>query len=54
MADWIPGISQLKSGFQLIWGDVEGAAETQKNFLKQCPIVSQVNNNTSFFILLFN
>lgn len=44
MGDWIPGISQLKSGFQLICGDIEGAFETQANFLRQCPIVSQVTS----------
>jgi hypothetical protein len=42
MADWIPGISQLKSGFQLLCLDPKGALETQKKFVKQCPVVSQV------------
>ena len=42
MTDWIPGISQLKSGFQLICGNPKGAWETQKNFVKKCPGVSHV------------
>jgi hypothetical protein len=40
----IPVVSQAKSGVQLICGDTEGAAQTQKDFLQQCPVVSQVNN----------
>lgn len=44
MADWIPGISQAKSLFQLICLDTEGAAKTQENFIRQCPVVSQVSN----------
>jgi hypothetical protein len=43
MADWIPGISQLKSGFQLLCLDPAGALKTQENFVKQCPGVSQVS-----------
>ena len=39
--DWIPGISQLKSVCQLVTGDAEGAARTQENFAKECPVVSQ-------------
>lgn len=39
--DWIPGVSQLKAGLQLLTGDVEGAARTTENFLRECPIVSQ-------------
>lgn len=42
--DWIPGVSQLKSAVQLITGDVEGAARTQENFAKECPVVSQVTS----------
>lgn len=38
----IPVVSQAKSGVQLICGDTDGAAETQKDFLQQCPVVSQV------------
>ena len=45
MADWIPGVSQLKSGFQLLCGDTKGAAKTQENFFRQCPGVSQVRGN---------
>jgi len=40
-ADWIPGVSQLKSICQLVTGDVEGAARTQENFVRECPVVSQ-------------
>lgn len=39
--DWIPVLSQAKSLVQAACGDVEGAKETQGNFLKTCPIVSQ-------------
>jgi hypothetical protein len=39
--DWIPILSQAKSLVQAACGDVEGARETQGNFLKTCPIVSQ-------------
>lgn len=42
--DWIPGISQIKSTFQLITGDFEGAAQTQENFIKTCPVVSQLTS----------
>lgn len=38
----IPVVSQAKSGVQLVFGDTDGAAETQKDFLQQCPGVSQV------------
>ncbi|CAF1157176.1 unnamed protein product [Didymodactylos carnosus] len=44
MADWIPGISQVKSLFQVACGDLKGAAKTQDNFIKQCPGVSQVTS----------
>jgi len=42
MTDWIPGVSQLKSIVQLVCLDPEGAWETQKNFVKKCPLVSHV------------
>lgn len=42
--DWLPLVSQLKSTVQLIAGDVDGAAETQANFLRECPGVSQVTS----------
>lgn len=38
----IPVVSQAKSGVQLICGDTDGAAQTQKDFLQECPGVSQV------------
>ena len=40
----IPVVSQVKSGVQLLAGDTEGAGQTQKDFLQQCPVVSQVGN----------
>ena len=42
--DWISGVSQLKSAVQLITLDVEGALQTQENFLKECPVVSQATS----------
>lgn len=42
--DWIPGVSQVKSTFQVITGDFEGAARTQGNFFKECPVVSQATS----------
>ena len=42
--DWIPGVSQLKASLQLITGDVEGAARTTENFLRECPVVSQATS----------
>lgn len=48
----IPVVSQAKSGVQLICGDTDGAAETQKDFLQQCPVVSQVLRPISNIILI--
>ena len=31
--DRIPGVSQVKTAAQLLTGDLEGAARTQKNFV---------------------
>ena len=39
--DSIPVVSQTKSAVQCVWGDEEGARETQENFLNTCPVVSQ-------------
>ena len=42
-SDWVPFVSQIKSFVQLICGcDRRAAAETQYNFLTQCPIVSHL------------
>jgi hypothetical protein len=41
MYNIIPGVSQLKSAFQVVCGDVEGARRTQEEFSMGCPIVSQ-------------
>lgn len=38
----MPVVSQTKTGFQLLCGDLDGAAQTQKDFAIQCPGVSQV------------
>lgn len=40
----IPVISQAKSAVQAICGDMEGARETQINFIEQAPVISQVNS----------
>ncbi len=39
---WLPGVSQIKSVFQLVTLDFDGAVATQKEFFQKCPIVSQV------------
>lgn len=40
MVDWIPVVSQIKSLFQLIFGDARGALKTQDNFVSKCPVVA--------------
>ena len=42
--DGILLLSQFKSFFQFVMGDVDGAKKTQENFLKEAPFVSQVNS----------
>ncbi|CAK4067068.1 unnamed protein product [Aphanomyces euteiches] len=42
--DTVPLISQAKSIFQALVGDVKGAAQTQDNFTKGCPVVSQARS----------
>eukprot|EP00439_Symbiodinium_sp_Y106_P055428 s4204_g7.t1 len=44
MVDLFPGLSQTRSLFQLIAGDVKGAERTQQNFIRQCPGLSQVTS----------
>lgn len=39
--DGIIGVAQFKSLVQLIAGDVDGARQTQENFLNQAPMISQ-------------
>ncbi|KAM9307388.1 uncharacterized protein KZ484_000717 [Pholidichthys leucotaenia] len=39
--DAIPVLSQVKSLVQAVCGDTEGAAKTQENFVRKCPVVSQ-------------
>jgi len=41
LMDWISFVSQTKSAIQAVRGDLPGARETQQNFSRQCPIVSQ-------------
>lgn len=50
MADWILGLSQLKSLVQLTFLDTEGAVKTQKNFVKKSLVVSQVVGGFSLAI----
>ena len=40
--DSVPVVSQAKSVVQLVCGDTEAAAQTQKNFARGCPGVSQI------------
>ena len=42
--DSVLGYSQVKSLVQVIKGDVNGARETQKRFLRMTPVVSQFNS----------
>ena len=42
--DALPVVSQVKSAVQWLWGDSEGAYETQVNFTKKFPVVSQVRS----------
>ena len=39
--DTLPVVSQCKSAFQAVCGDLKGARKTQERFLKTCPVVSQ-------------
>ncbi|EQC30960.1 hypothetical protein SDRG_11433 [Saprolegnia diclina VS20] len=40
--DTVPLVSQAKSLLQAITGDLKGASQTQDNFSRGCPVVSQV------------
>ncbi|OQR92650.1 hypothetical protein ACHHYP_03372 [Achlya hypogyna] len=40
--DTVPLVSQAKSLFQALTGDLKGASKTQENFSRGCPVVSQV------------
>jgi len=42
--DWVPAVSQAKSLVQTVSGDIEGAKQTQRNFIETFPIVSQVKS----------
>ncbi len=44
MANWVPVIAQAKSGVQFLCGDKEGAVQTQKDFIRRCPGISQVGH----------
>ncbi len=39
--DALPVLSQVKSLYQVIRGDSNGARITQVNFSRQCPVISQ-------------
>uniref|UniRef100_A0A0G4GHV6 UBA domain-containing protein n=1 Tax=Chromera velia CCMP2878 TaxID=1169474 RepID=A0A0G4GHV6_9ALVE len=41
---WIPLVSQVKSAVQALAGDVEGARQTQVEFSRTCPVVSQLTS----------
>ncbi|ETV69811.1 hypothetical protein H257_14634 [Aphanomyces astaci] len=49
--DTVPLVSQAKSLFQALGGDVKGAAQTQDNFTKGCPVVSQARSLVESTIL---
>ena len=42
--DYIPFLSQVKSTIQVILGDFDGAAETQKNFISPIKVLGGVVN----------
>lgn len=42
--DGVAVISQVKSLVQAIAGDMDGARQTQENFLRQMPVVSQITS----------
>lgn len=42
--DGIPYLSQLKSIYQLLGGDKEGAIRTQENFINETRFISQLNS----------
>ena len=42
--DAVPVFSQAKSLFQDVTGDTRGARETQKNFFRKAPVISQLTS----------
>ena len=42
--DWIPVVSQIKSWVYLVVGNVDQAKQTQINFSKRCPVISQLRS----------
>ena len=46
--DSIPIVSQIKSLVQVANGDAEAAKTTQENFMRQAPVVSQVNSLVAY------
>lgn len=42
--DFLPVASQIKSAIQAASGDLEGAKNTQENFSRQCPVISQARS----------
>ena len=50
MADYTPGLSQVKSIIQFCCGDTKGAKKTQDNFTQVCPIISQLRAVGEYFL----
>ena len=46
--DSIPIVSQIKSLVQVASGDAEAAKQTQENFVRLAPVVSQVNSLVAY------
>ena len=46
--DSVPIVSQIKSLVQVASGDAEAAKETQENFIRLAPVVSQVNSLVAY------
>lgn len=49
--DWIPILSQTKSFVQWASGDSEGAKQTQENFVRRWPIISQTTSLVQSVVL---
>lgn len=44
LMDMVPGVAQVKSLFQLVFGDTDGAVKTQTNFLNEGLLTSQLRS----------
>jgi hypothetical protein len=49
--DSVPIVSQTKSLVQVVGGDTKRARETQYNFIRGCPLVSQLVSAGQFVVL---